>query len=121
MAKVKIEGLEKLQKKLKENVSMDDVKTVVKQNTLRLQREAVKNAGENTFNKGYFTGNIKQNIASQGMKISDGGLTGKVGTTAEYGPYLENGTRFMEAEPFIKPSIDTVGPQFKADMNKLTR
>lgn len=121
MAKISFKGLDKLEKKLIENVKMEEVKKIVRDNGLALQGNVVKNAGEATFYKGFFTGNLKQDVAGHGLKLSDGGLTAKVSTTAEYGYWLEFGTRYMEAEPFLKPSLDTVGPQFEDDMKKFTR
>lgn len=121
MAKINFKGLDKLEKKLIQNAKMDDVKKVVKDNGLTLQGNVVKNAGEITFNKGYFTGNLKQDVAGNGFKLSDGDLTAKVGTSVEYAPYLEHGTRFMEAEPFLKAPFDQAKNGFKADIDKLTK
>ena len=121
MASVKIIGLEDLEKRLKENATLSDVKKVVKQNTLELQKSIVRNAGEGTFNKGYFTGNLKQDVSANGHQFEDGGLTGNVGSTVDYAPYLEYGTRFMAAEPFIKDPLDDQKKQFFADMKKLTK
>ena len=118
---IKVEGLDKLRKQLKKNITLDDVRAVVRHNGRILQGEVVKHSGEKTFNKGYFTGAIKQDVSAHGYKEVDGGLTVHVGTTKEYGPYLEHGTRFMDKEQFIKPSLDIVEPKFKADMKKLVK
>ena len=67
MAKISFKGLDKLEKKLIENVKMEEVKKVVRDNGLTLQGNVVKNAGEVTFNKGYFTGNLKQDVAGHGL------------------------------------------------------
>ena len=121
MAKISFKGLDKLEKKLIENVKMEEVKKVVRDNGLTLQGNVVKNAGEATFNKGYFTGNLKQDVAGHGLKLSDGGLTAKVGTSAEYGAHLEYGTRYMEAEPFLKDPFEQAKKEFKADIDKLAK
>ena len=121
MAKISFKGLDKLEKKLIENVKMEEAKKVVRDNGLTLQGNVVKNAGEITFNKGYFTGNLKQDVAGNGFKLSDGGLTAKVGSSVEYAPYLEYGTRFMEAEPFLKSPFEQAKNGFKADIEKLTK
>ncbi len=42
MAKVEIRGLDKLQKKLKKNCSLEDVKTVVLKNGMDMQNKTVK-------------------------------------------------------------------------------
>ena len=121
MAKISFKGLDKLEKKLIENVKMEEVKKVVRDNGLTLQGNVVKNAGEATFNKGYFTGNLKQDVADSGFKLSDDGLTAKVGTSTEYGAHLEYGTRYMEAEPFLKDPFEQTKKEFKADIDKLTK
>ena len=88
MAKVEIRGLDKLQKKLKKNCSLEDVKTVVLKNGMDMQNKTVKNA---VFTKGYST------------------------------PYVEFGTRFMDAQPFVRPAFKQQVPIFKSDMKKLVK
>ena len=97
MAGIKVTGLDKLQKALKENVTLDDVKRVVRHNGSELQKKMQGNAD---FKKGYQTGQTKRSI---GLEVVDSGFTASVGPETEYSPYLEYGTRFMEAQPFIKP------------------
>ena len=121
MVKISFKGLDKLEKKLIQNAKMDDVKKVVRDNGLILQGNVVKNAGEATFNKGFFTGNLKQDVAGHGLKLSGDGLTAKVGTSVEYGYWLEHGTRYMEAEPFLKDPFEQAEKEFKADIDKLTK
>ena len=121
MAKISFKGLDKLEKKLIENAKMEEVKKVVRSSGLTLQGNVVKNAGEATFNKGYFTGNLKQDVAGHGLKLSGDGLTAKVGTSVEYGTHLEYGTRYMEAEPFLKDPFEQAEKEFKADIDKLTK
>ena len=121
MAKISFNGLDELEKKLVENVKMEEVKKGVRDNGLTLQGNVVKNAGEATFNKGYFTGNLKQDVAGHGLKLSGDGLTAKVGTSVEYGPYLEYGTRYMDAEPFLKDPFEQAKKEFKADIDKLAK
>jgi len=115
MAKIKVTGLKELQKALKDNVTMDDVKRVVRQNGSEMQRKIQNNAD---FDKGYQTGTTKRSV---GLDIKDGGFTAEVEPTTEYSPYLEYGTRFMEAQPFVKPGHDEQSKQFKKDMQKLVK
>lgn len=115
MPKIKFEGLEELEKKLKSNVTLDDVKRVVRQNGTELQRRM---QGKADFKKGYQTGTTKRSID---LEIQDGGLTADSGPTTEYAPYLEYGTRFMEAQPFVRPALEEQAEQFKSDMQKLVR
>lgn len=114
MGGVKIVGLEKLQKKLKKNARMEDVKRVVRHNGSQLQAGIQSNAD---FSKGYQTGATKRSV---GLDIKDNGLTAEVGPITEYAPYLEYGTRFMDAQPFLKPAFDDQKKQFERDMKKLT-
>ena len=41
--------------------------------------------------------------------------------TAEYAPYVEFGTRFMNAQPYLKPAFKKQSKQFRKDMNELVR
>lgn len=115
MPKIKIEGLDKLQAALKDNVNLDDVKRVVKANGAALQQKMQTNAD---FTQGYQTGETKRSI---GLEFSDGGYTAEVEPKTDYSPYLEYGTRFMEAQPFVKPAYEEQKEQFKRDMQKLVK
>jgi HK97 gp10 family phage protein len=115
MAKIKVEGLDKLQKALKDNVTMDDVKRVIRKNGSELQSKMMQEAD---FTRGYATGNTKRSIS---LDIKDNGLTAEVGATTEYAPYLEYGTRFMSAQPFVKPALDAQVPKYKSDMQRLVK
>lgn len=115
MSSIKITGLKELEKKLKDNVTMDDVKTVVRHNGAELQSKIQRNA---EFTKGYQTGTTKRSV---GLELTDGGFTAESGPTTEYAPYLEYGTRFMDAQPFVKPALDQQKKEFQSDMQKLVR
>jgi len=39
----------------------------------------------------------------------------------EYASYVEFGTRFMEAQPYMKPAFEKQSKQFRKDMNELVR
>lgn len=115
MAGIKITGIEKLQKQLKQNKTLDSVKRVVRKNGSDLQKKIQRNA---EFKKGYQTGTTKGSVA---LEISDGGMTAESGPTTEYSPYLEYGTRFMDAQPFVKPALEEQERKFKSDMEKLVK
>ena len=115
MAKIKVVGLKELEAKLKDNYTMNDVKRVVKQNGSEMQDRMQDKAD---FTRGYATGATKRSI---GLDITDGGFTAEVGPTTEYSEYLEYGTRFMSAQPFVFPSLDEQKKQFFSDMEKLVR
>lgn len=115
MPKLEIKGLDKLEKSLKKNVTLSDVKKVVRHHGAELQKQMQANAD---FKKGYQTGTTKRSI---GLEITNGGFTAEVEPTTEYSPYLEYGTRFMDAQPFVKPAYNTQKAKFKRDMDKLAR
>lgn len=115
MARIKVEGLKELQKALKKNVTMDRVRSVVSRNGKNLQEKIIRNA---EFKKGYQTGTTKKSIS---LEIKDAGLTAESGPETEYSPYVEYGTRFMEAQPFVRPAYNDQKRQFKADMQKIVR
>lgn len=115
MSGIKIKGMDKLEKKLKDNVTLNNVKRVVRKNGSGLQIGIQRNAD---FEKGYQTGATHDSIM---LDIIDGGMTAESGPTTEYSPYLEYGTRFMAAQPFVKPALEEQQRKFKADMQKLVK
>ena len=115
MPKIQIDGLKELQASLKEKVTLDDVKQVVKHNGAELQRKMQDNAD---FKKGYATGTTKRSI---GLEMKDSGFTAEVSPETEYSPYLEYGTRFMDAQPFVRPAYNEQKQKFKQDMQKLVK
>lgn len=122
MATLKIEGIATLNKGLKKRMDMSAVKTVVKKNGSDMQKKAQRKAPvgtpESTGIPGYIGGTLKRSI---GIDISDGGMTATVEPTAEYAPYVELGTRFMEAQPYLKPAFEEQKKQFEKDLQKLVR
>lgn len=112
---ITVKGLDTIQGKLKKNVTMDDVKRVVKKNGADLVR-TMKEETTMAYVKGYSTGDTAGSI---NLEITDGGLTAKVGPTTEYSPYVEYGTRFMAPEPIARPSLDKVKPKFFRDIERL--
>lgn len=122
MAGVRIDGFDKLEAKLKRNMDLGAVRTVVRKNGADLQTKAQKNAPvgtpQSTGIPGYVGGKLKQSI---GLDITDGGLTAEVEPTADYAAYVEYGTRFMEAQPYLKPAYDEQKKKFVKDLNELVR
>jgi HK97 gp10 family phage protein len=115
MATLKVEGLDKLEKALKEKVTLSDVKRVVRHNGSELQQKMQREAD---FTQGYQTGTTKRSI---GLEIQDSGFTASVGPETEYSPYLEYGTRYMRAQPFVRPAYNAQKGKFKQDMQKLVK
>lgn len=112
--KIYFEGLEELEGKLKSNVTLKDVKRVVRHNGSQLQSKIQRNAD---FAKGYQTGATKRSVD---LKIKANGLEADSGPNTEYSMYLEKGTRFMVAQPFVEPAFNEQKEKFKSDMQKLT-
>lgn len=113
---IKITGLDELQKTLKPNVTMNDVKRIVQTNGNRLTN-IMKRKTTSAYVKGYSTGDTASSINAESR---DGGMTVAVGATMNYNPYTEYGTRYMSAEPILDPSLEVVRPQFLGDLDKVT-
>lgn len=111
MAKIKITGIDELQKKLKDNATLEDVKEVVKMNGAEMHEKAQRYA---PVDEGY----LKREI---GLDIVDSGMASEVEGNADYDPYQEYGTRFMEGTPHIRPAYNEQKEQFKSDMDRLVR
>ena len=108
---IKFEGLDELAHELKKRENLDAVKTVVKMNGAELQAGAQQKAPVDT-------GTLKRSI---GVEIKDGGLTAEVTPTAEYAAYVELGTRFMAAQPYLEPSFNIQKSIFMKDLKKLVK
>ena len=106
-------GLEELDGKLKKNVTLSDVKRVVRNNGSKLQSNIQKNAD---FSKGYATGTTKRSV---NLQIGANGLEASSEPQTDYSQYVEWGTRFMEAQPFVRPGFVETKENFKSDMRKL--
>lgn len=122
--KMEIQGLEELQRDLKKlSETKNDVKDVVKKHGSQMLQKAMKNARHTAsggvFAKGYTTGHTRKNLQQNGVKISDGGLTATVQSTTDYAAYVENGTRYMEAQPYMKPAYEKQKRLFEEDMEKV--
>ena len=57
----------------------------------------------------------------EALELRDGGLTAESEATAEYAPYVEWGTRFMNAQPFMRPAYYAQKEQFKHDLGKIVK
>lgn len=108
---IKFEGLYELEKAMKKKLNMDAVKQVVKFNGGEMQNKAQRKVPVDT-------GTLKRSIA---LELSDSGLTATVEPTAEYSAYVELGTRFMNAQPYLEPALNEQKQQFKKHMDKLVK
>lgn len=114
---IQIQGLDKLTRKLIKNQALNEAKEVIKKNTAQMHEKTISNM-IGTYTKGYRTGNTEDNTT---FEIEDGGLSGVQTTNTDYIEYLEKGTRYMAAEPTIKPAFDAQKVVFKKEMEDLVK
>lgn len=108
---VAFDGLYELNKKLKENLDMEQVKKVVKNNTDEMAKNAKRLAPVDTKN-------LKDKIETE---MKSGGMIGVVTSKAPYSGYQEFGTRKMRKWPYMKPSFEKQKVKFKSDLMRLTK
>ena len=106
---IKWSGMKELHAKIAKNVSLEAVKQVIKLNGAELQQEAIKTAP-------YKTGQLKRSIT---LEIKDKGLTAVVAPHVNYASYLEYGTRYMTAQPYLHPAFNKQVVQLKKDLKRL--
>ena len=92
----------------------DDVGEIVKNNTIELTGRTVRNAN---FTKGYATGFTRRNIETNMVDK----LHGKTISKSGHSGFLEYGTRYMDAQPFLFPSVNAQRPKFLADLERLVK
>lgn len=52
------------------------------------------------------TGRLRASISSEVRRVGRNVLKGFIGTNVEYGPFVERGTRYQEAQPFLAPAVE---------------
>ncbi|KAF0422771.1 HK97-gp10 family putative phage morphogenesis protein [Pediococcus pentosaceus] len=119
--RITLHGMKKLQKKLAKVAQKEEVKEIVKKRTAEMHSETQKlmlDLYKTKEEGGSSTGETRKSTV---VVIEDDGLSGSVNIGTEYAPYLELGTRFMEARPALKPSYDKELPLFVSALKKLVR
>ncbi|MDT2914127.1 HK97 gp10 family phage protein [Lactococcus lactis] len=106
-----IKGIDQLVKHLDKAASLNDVQQVVKSNTSKMTANMQNLVPVDT-------GNMKRSIK---MEITDGGFSGQAGPHTDYSAYVEYGTRFQTAQPFVKPSFDVQKGVFIKDLERLLK
>lgn len=101
-------SLEDLQAELRDRQNLVQFRNIVAANGARLLNKATANAPIDT-------GTLNRSMT---MDFEDAGLTATVTPAVEYAAYVEYGTRFMDAQPYLRPAFDAVKPQFIADLKK---
>lgn len=61
------------------------------------------------------TGRLRASITTT-VEESEQNIKVKVGTDVNYGPYLEFGTRYMRAKPFLRPAFMIVINKLKGEL-----
>lgn len=106
---VKVVGVERVVGKLRKNATMDDVKNVVKSNVSEMTNNAQRLAPVDT---GHLKGSTIATI---------GDLEGSTDVGAHYGGYVNNGTRFMGARPFLTNAFELQAENFRREMEMLVK
>lgn len=115
---VKIEGLTAVISKLDaKRYTGFQIRNVVMKNGAKLQT-ATKTNMTKAYKKGYSKGTTKQ---STELIISNDGMTASVTPHTEYFPWVEYGTRYMEAEPALNPAFRKIKQEFYKDIMRLIK
>lgn len=109
---MKLSGIDALQKKLRKNATLADVKFIVKSNGASMTSNSQRLA---PVDSGYLKRNILQEVSSDGLESTT------EPKNVDYAGYVENGTRFQTAQPFVKPAFDVQKKVFLNDMERLTK
>jgi len=117
---VKLEGIAKLNAHLLNSLQLDAVKEAVKVNAASLEQKAKElcpvGSPETTHKPGYVGGTLRRSISTE---LTDNGFTSETEPHTEYAAYVEYGTRYMNAQPYMRPAFEEVSPQFMSDIKKI--
>lgn len=64
---------------------------------------------------GFLRSSISSDVSVQGTTIR-----GEVGPTANYGAYVEGGTRRQRAQPYLRPATDMIVPRYEDAVAQIT-
>lgn len=111
MITLKIKVDRGLAKALKKAGLEAKVKQTVVRNASKMQEKAM---GLTPVDTGYLERSIGLTEWPSGFGIS-------VEPTAEYASYVEYGTRYQTAQPFMRPAFQQQQKKFKGDLDKLLK
>lgn len=99
MANVEIRGIDTLRAKLNRTFNAQDV-------LQQVGSEFVKTAQSNApVDTGYMKRSIQvQSVTAKSVTIK---------SSADYSAYVEHGTRYMRAQPFFDPALNTISSKYK--------
>ena len=120
---IKLKGMKELKTALNNGAQINNkLRSVVKMNGAELQQKAQRNAPvgtpESTGIPGYVGGTLRRSID---LEIKDSGLTAEVTAKADYSAYVEYGTRFMNAQPYMRPALNEQEKKFVRDVEKAVK
>jgi len=107
--KLEIKGADALLTKLKKGAEYADVKKAVKVNTSEMHKSAQRNAPVDT---GFLKRSIEMDVTDQ---------VGKVTPTAHYSEYVEKGTRYQNAQPYLAPAYHKQKKKFINDLKRIMK
>ena len=108
---VRLEGFKEFQAKLKDSAKLDDVRRAVQYRGSRLQQIAHDLAPNRT-------GQLQRSITHEER---DGGFTAEIAPHTNYAAYVEYGTRYKEARPYIRPAFMQESQGLKEDLKRLMK
>lgn len=113
-----ISGLKPFQKKLLAKADPSAIQKAVRLNTAELTAKAQKKApvSSEKTNPGGAHGQLQKSITPS---IEHDGMSGVVRAEVDYAEYVEKGTRFMAAQPYMKPAFEEQKPLFLRDLKKV--
>ncbi|ELK47183.1 HK97-gp10 family putative phage morphogenesis protein [Halobacillus sp. BAB-2008] len=89
-----------------------DVDKIVKNNAIEQSGQVTENA---VFTEGYQTGYTRRNIETERV----GDMHYRTISKSEHSGFLEYGTRYMDAQPFVYPAHFDQKPVFLSDLKRL--
>lgn len=112
MAKsIGLRGLKKLINRFRRNTELTEVKDVLRVNGEQMLQRAQKNAPVDT-------GELRDSLR---MDIDEAGFSVNIKSDADHASYVEYGTRYQNAQPFIGPAFKRQQRKLKKDLSKLTK
>src|SRR5699024_11981172 len=108
MANIVIEGGDEMVRAIRNRFNKDKVARVVKRNTLQAQQKAMRIVPVAKKNGDTLNRSIT-------IRVDTIGLTGYITAGAYYGPYVEYGTRKIDAQPLMRATARKKAPIFLSE------
>lgn len=106
---LKVSGTDKLAKEFKRLGKKGKItfSEITKISANEIEAQAKKNVPKDT-------GKLSQSIKSEKIKE----LTYRVTAYENYAPFVEYGTRFQDAQPYLEPAFKKIKPRYIKDLNE---